>query len=194
MNISTPGSETLALNPLIKNRRSKRAYRTDALPDAKIELLFEAARWAPSANNEQPWSYVYATKNQPELWNKIFDALNDTNKVWAGHAPLLIVAMVRKNFERTGMPNASARYDLGAANALLSIQAESMGLNVHQMGGYHKQKIMDNLNIPETHEPVVVIAIGYPGEPDMLPEHLLTRETGLRQRHEAEAFVMNRTF
>lgn len=194
MSLPTLDSETFILNPLIKNRRSKRAYRTDRLSDAQIELLFEAARWAPSANNEQPWSYVYATKEQPELWTKIFDTLNDTNKVWAEHAPLLIVSMVRKNFERTGMPNGSARYDLGAANALLSIQAESMGLNVHQMGGYNKQKAIGNLNIPETHEPVVVIAIGYPGNPEILPEHLKVREISPRQRSVVDTFVMNKTF
>lgn len=194
MSTPTLDSDDLVLNPLIKNRRSKRAYRTDLLSPAKIELLFEAARWAPSANNEQPWSYVYATKEQPELWNKIFDTLNDTNKVWAEHAPLLIVSLARKNFERTGLPNGSARYDVGAANALLSIQAESMGLNVHQMGGYSKQKAIDQLNIPETHEPVVIIAIGYPGVPETLPEPLASREIAPRHRHESSTFVLNKTF
>lgn len=183
-----------ALHQHIKNRQSKRAYRTDALSNDQIRLLFEAARWAPSANNEQPWSYIYATKDQPELWQKIVDALNDNNKVWAEHAPLLVVSMIRKNFERSGLPNGSARYDLGAANALLSIQAESMGLNVHQMGGYSKVKAIENLNIPETHEPVVIIAIGYPGVPETLPEHLALREIAPRHRHESSTFVMNQTF
>lgn len=194
MNTDLLDTTSTALHQHIKNRQSKRAYRTDALSNEQIRILFEAARWAPSANNEQPWSYVFATKDQPELWQKIFDALNDTNKIWAEHAPVLVVAMIRKNFERTGLPNGSARYDLGAANALLSIQAESMGLNVHQMGGYNKAKAIENLNIPDTHEPVVVMAIGYPGAPEILPEHLRQREIGPRTRSAIDTFVMNKTF
>lgn len=187
-------AETVLLLPLIQNRRSKRAYRTNRISPEKIDSLFEAARWSPSGMNEQPWVYLYATKEQPELWQKIFEPLNDTNKIWAANAPLLVVAMIRRNHERNGQPNGSARYDLGAANALLSIQAESIGLNVHQMGGFNKQKAVENLNIPDTHEPVVTMAIGYPGDPDILPENLKIREVGPRHRQHVEAFVMNKTF
>lgn len=187
-------TETVGLLPLIQNRRSKRAYRPDTITPEKIDSLFEAARWSPSGMNEQPWVYTYATREQPELWQKIFEPLNDSNKVWAVHAPLLVVAMIRKNHERNGQPNGSARYDLGAANALLSIQAESLGINVHQMGGFNKQKAVENLNIPDTHEPVVIMAIGYPGDPDILPENLKLREVAPRQRHQVDSFVMNKTF
>jgi len=194
MNEINNSAEAVTLLPLIQNRRSKRAYRTDTISPEKIDSLFEAARWSPSGMNEQPWVYIYATKEQQELWQKIFEPLNDTNKIWAAHAPLLVVAMIRRNHERNGQPNGSARYDLGAANALLSIQAESIGLNVHQMGGFNKQKAVENLNIPDTHEPVVIMAIGYPGDPDILPENLKIREVGPRQRQHVEAFVMNKTF
>lgn len=193
MNINN-SEQTITLLPLIQNRRSKRAYRPDTISPEKIDSLFEAARWSPSGMNEQPWVYVYATRQQPELWQKIFEPLSDSNKVWAVHAPLLVVAMIRKNHERNGQPNGSARYDLGAANALLSLQAESLGINVHQMGGFSKQKAVENLNIPDTHEPVVIMAIGYPGDPDNLPENLKLREVGPRQRHQVDSFVMNKTF
>src|SRR5688500_16771752 len=118
---------------LIQKRRSKRAYDDRPVEPEKIESLFEAARWAPSSVNEQPWLYIYATKGQP-LWSSIFEALLDGNKIWASHVPLLIVSLARKNFIRNDRPNGSARYDLGAANAFLSLQATHMGLNVHQMG------------------------------------------------------------
>lgn len=179
---------------LIEKRRSRRAYSDKPVELEKIQSLFEAARWAPSANNEQPWVYAYATKEQPELWSKIFDALADGNKIWAKEAPLLVVAMYRKNFLMNGKPNGSARFDLGAANALLSLQATHMGLNIHQMGGFDKQKAIAALNIPDSHEPTVVMAIGYLGDPESLSENFKQRELAPRERYTQEFFVLNKTF
>lgn len=179
---------------VIQTRRSRRAYADRNVEVEKIEALFEAARWAPSSVNEQPWLYLFATKDQPELWNKIFDALNDSNKVWAKHAPLLIASLVRKRFIRNDMPNMSAKYDLGAANAFLSLQASHFGLNVHQMGGFNPAKAVENLSIPDTFEPVVIMAIGYPGDVQSLPEHLQLREQAPRERYLRQEFVMNKTF
>lgn len=183
-----------AVMEVIKKRRSRRAYENRPVEPEKIESLFEAARWAPSSVNEQPWIYLYATKDQPALWQKIFDALNDGNKVWAKHAPLLIVSMVRKRFLRDDLPNRSAHYDVGAANAFLSLQATVLGLNVHQLGGFHEGTLVENLSVPEDYEPVTVIAVGYPGEADMLPEHLKARELLPRMRYVQRAFVMNGEF
>jgi len=178
----------------IRERKSRRAYLPTPVSGETIKSLFEAARWAPSSSNEQPWAYLYATKDQPELWEKIFDSLMEGNKLWTREAPLLVVSMVRKNFLKNDKPNGSARFDLGAANAFLSLQATHLGLNVHQMGGFEKEKIIRNLNIPDTHEPVVVLAIGYPGTPEQLAEPFKTRETALRERYTQEFFVMNDTF
>ena len=178
----------------IRERKSRRAYLPTPVSGETIKSLFEAARWAPSSSNEQPWAYLYATKDQPELWEKIFDSLMEGNKLWAREAPLLVVSMVRKNFLKNDKPNGSARFDLGAANAFLSLQATHLGLNVHQMGGFEKDKIIGNLNIPDTHEPVVVLAIGYPGTPEQLAEPFKTRETALRERYTQAFFVMNNTF
>ena len=179
---------------LIKQRRSRRPYSPKGIEQEKINSLFEAARWAPSSNNEQPWVYLYATKEQPELWNKIFETLLEGNKIWAKHAPLLILAMSRNNFVSNGMPNGSAKFDLGAANMLLSLQATELGLNVHQLGGFEKQKAIDTLNIPHTHDPVVVLAVGYLGEIDVLPDFLKHREAAERERYTQEFFVMNKPF
>jgi nitroreductase len=178
----------------IQQRRSRRAYSDKAVEMEKIHSLFEAARWAPSSVNEQPWLYLYATKDQTELWQKIFESLNDGNKVWAKHAPLLIVSLVRKNFIRNDHPNTSARYDLGGANALLSIQAAHFGLNVHQMGGFNAEILRHNLNIPQSMEPVVIMAIGYPGDAQSLPEHLKVRELAPRERYVQQEFVLNKSF
>ncbi|HRG78264.1 MAG TPA: nitroreductase family protein [Cyclobacteriaceae bacterium] len=179
---------------LIEQRRSRRAYSTNPIEHEKIKSLFEAARWAPSSMNEQPWSYVYATRDQPDLWNKLLELLNESNRVWAINAPLLILSLARKTHIRNGANNALARYDTGAANTLLSIQATQLGLNVHQMGGYDRQKAIESLNIPDTYEPIVIMAIGYPGDPDSLSENLKLREEAPRERYTQEFFVMNKSF
>ncbi len=179
---------------LIEQRRSRRAYSTNPIEYEKIKSLFEAARWAPSSMNEQPWSYLYATRDQPELWNKLLDLLNESNRVWAINAPLLILSLARKTHIRNGANNALARYDTGAANTLLSIQATQLGLNVHQMGGYDRQKAIEILNIPDAYEPIVIMAIGYPGDPDTLSENLKQREEAPRERYTQEFFVMNKSF
>ena len=180
---------------IIKNRRSRRAFVHNKLIEAeKIKSLFEAARWAPSSVNEQPWVYVYATKDQHELWDKIFESLNESNRVWAKDAPLLVVSLARKNYLRNDHPNNSAKYDVGAANAFLSLQATYLGLNVHQMGGFDHSLLRKNLNVPENFDVGVVMAIGYPGDPEQLPLSLREREVSPRLRHLQNEFVMNQTF
>ena len=178
---------------LIKSRRSHRAFSSRAIEPEKIKSLFEAARWAPSSLNEQPWAYVYATKGQ-ELWEKVFDTLSPSNKVWAKEAPLLIVSFCKKNFSRNGSPNGAAKYDVGAANAFLSLQATHLGLNTHQMGGFDHQLLRQNLNVPDSFDEGVIIAIGYRGDLNQLPTHLQERETSPRMRNVQEEFVMNRSF
>jgi nitroreductase len=178
---------------VIRDRRSRRAFSTRPIEAEKITSLFEAARWAPSSMNDQPWAYIYATKGQP-LWDSLFDALNDGNKLWAKDAPLLVLSLARKNFALNGRPNASAHYDLGAANAFLTLQATDLGLNIHQMGGFDHQKAVVNLNIPTTYELGVIMAVGYQGDPELLSDNLRQRELAPRQRYVQREFVMNKTF
>ncbi len=178
---------------IIRHRRSRRAYSDRPIEPEKIKSLFEAARWAPSSMNDQPWAYIYAIKGQP-LWQKIFDTLNESNRVWAQHAPLLIVSLSRKHFSRNGHHNESAKYDLGQANAFLSLQATSLDLNIHQMGGFDHQKAKVDLNVPESYELGVIMAIGYYGDPSNLSDTLRQREIAPRQRYIQDAFVMNKTF
>lgn len=179
---------------IIKSRRSRRAFLGKPIEAEKIKSLFEAARWAPSSVNEQPWAYVYSTKDQTELWNKIFGALNEGNKVWAKDAPLLVVSLARKYYSKNDRPNNSAKYDVGAANAFLSLQATQLGLNVHQMGGFDAGTLRQNLNVPDVFDIGVVMAIGYAGEPAQLPVPLRERELAPRMRHLQNEFVMNHPF
>jgi nitroreductase len=182
------------VSSLIKKRRSKRAYLDKPVEQEKINSLFEAARWAPSSMNEQPWSYLYATKDQKELWNKLFDTLMEGNRIWVKDAPLLVLSLTRKNFERNDRENTTAKYDLGGANAFLTLQATEMGLNVHQMGGFNAHQVRLDLNIPDEYDIGVIMAIGYPGDPDLLPENLKQREVAPRFRKMQDAFVMNESF
>jgi nitroreductase len=179
---------------IIKSRRSRRAFISKLIEPEKIKSLFEAARWAPSSVNEQPWVYVYATADQEELWYKIFDGLNDNNKTWAKEAPLLVVSLSRKRFLKNDQLNGSAKYDVGAANAFLTLQATQFGLNVHQMGGFDHNRLRQNLNVPETFDLGVVMAIGYPGDPQQLPLPLQERELSPRMRYLQSEFVMNQSF
>lgn len=179
---------------VITRRRSVRAFAERSVDHQLIQTLFEAARWAPSSVNEQPWRYVYATRDQPELYERIFGALNEKNKVWAKDAPLLIASFVKRNFSFAERSNTYAKYDLGGANAFLSLQATDVGLQVHQLAGYDSAALRSNLNVPEEYELGVVMAIGYPGDPEMLPEYLMERELAPRKRNQQSEFVMNSTF
>lgn len=182
------------VSELIKNRKSVRAFSPIPIEQSKINSLFEATRWAPSSTNEQPWLYIYATKDQKHLWPKLFESLNAGNKLWAKDAPLLILSLARKNFSRFPGANAHAMYDLGAANSFLSLQAVELGLQVRQMAGFNPMDAKTNLNIPDDYELGVFIAVGYPGDPETLPENLKLRETAPRERYLQHEFVMNKTF
>lgn len=155
-----------------------------------IALLFEAASWAPSAMNEQPWLYFYAGKNNPEAFNKVLAILTGINPQWAKDAQYLIISVARKFYNYNERPNASAFHDLGAANVSLAIQAAHMGLQVRQMGGFDKDKAAELLQLDRgKYEPVTVIAVGFPGKAEQLPEELKSRELAPRTRKPIEEFV-----
>lgn len=182
------------ISDLIRNRRSIRAFEDRPVEMGKLNSLFEATRWAPSSINEQPWIYLYATKEQPELWNTFFDVLNEGNKAWVKDAPVLIFSIARKNFSRFNTPNAYALYDLGAANSLLALQAVELGLQVRQMAGYDHAQARVRLNIPDEYELGVFMAVGYPGDINQLPENLKQRELAPRERILQQEFTINGIF
>ncbi len=167
----------------IKIRKSGRAYSERLVEPEKIHQLLEAARWAPSSMNEQPWRYIVAKKDDTVLYNKVFGSLAESNQSWVKNAPVLIVSLARRTFIRNGVANRHALYDTGAANSLLTIQTSALGLNAHQMGGFDYEKLKSALAISDDMEIAVVISIGYPGEIDKLPEALQKRELAPRERY-----------
>jgi nitroreductase len=180
---------------LIRNRKSSRSFSNQPIEASIINSLFEATRWAPSSTNEQPWLYIYATRDQTELWTKLFECLNPSNKIWAKDAPLLILSLARKNFSRYPGSNAHAMYDLGGANSFLSLQAVEFGLQVRQVAGFNPQLTIERIKIPtDIYEIGVFIVIGYPGDPQTLPENLQLRERVPRERFLQQEFVLNKTF
>lgn len=179
---------------LIEKRRSSRSFSGRPVDAAQIHSLFEATRWAASSTNEQPWVYIYATKDHAELWDKMLSCLNEGNRAWAREAPLLILSLARKNFTHFKGENSYALYDLGGANALLALQAVDLGLQSRQMAGYNRQKTIMEFNIPDNYHLGVFIAVGYAGSADNLPEVVRQKEAVPRERVVQEEFVMNRTF
>lgn len=178
---------------IIANRRSTRAFSADAVPDNMVSALFEAARWSPSAMNEQPWMYVFG-RDGDALHQKIANSLLPGNKMWAEKAPLLIVSVVKEKFARNGAYNPAALHDLGMANLALNLSATSLGLCAHIMGGFDAAGLHQQLQLDTETRAVVVIAVGFPGDADNLPEDLKKREEAPRSRKELHEFVFPQLF
>jgi nitroreductase len=183
-------AETQApIHDLIGRRWSPRAFLNVPVEPDKLLSLFEAARWAASSNNEQPWAFLVATQEDPQNYEGMLSVLVDFNRGWANKAPVLILALTHTQFEKDGRPNRHAYYDLGQATANLSLQATALGLTTHQMAGFNPQAARERFAVPEGWEPVSVIALGYPGDPDSLTETLRQREIARRERKPLEKFV-----
>jgi nitroreductase len=178
------------VHDLIRHRWSPRAFADKPVAPAVLASLFEAARWAPSSNNEQPWAYLVATKDNAEDFAKMLSVLVEFNAGWAKSAPVLVIAVSRLNFPN-GNPNRNAFYDTGAASALLSLEATERGLFVHQMAGFDPAKAKQVFEIPADCEAIAAMAIGYPGDPGSLPQKLQEREHAPRTRKPLTEFVMS---
>jgi nitroreductase len=172
---------------LIANRWSPRAISNQPVEEQKFKSLFEAARWAPSAFNKQPWSF-YAGKQGDEIYQKIFGCLFPFNQTWVAAAPILVLC-VADTLDPKGEMNRSYAYDCGQAVANLSIQATSEGLFVHQMAGMDYKKLAEIFELPEFILPVIAFAIGYHGDIEQLPEGMQKTELTPRTRKKLEEFV-----
>jgi nitroreductase len=180
--MSQPAHSAYPLHDLIAQRWSPRAFQSKPVPAEALGSLFEAARWAPSCFNAQPWRFVIATADNAEDHRRLVDCLVEANQVWASKAPVLGLSIAQSNFEFNGNPNAHARHDVGLAMGQLALQAQALGLVVHQMGGFDGGKAVESLEIPEGFEPVAAFAIGYPGDAGDLPDALAERERTPRER------------
>jgi nitroreductase len=167
----------------IKNRRSGYAFADKDIEPEKIEALFEAAHWAPSSRNIQPWRYIYALRSDPEF-QILLNLLFEGNQRWAKYAGVLILSLTQTKyrFKDEIRENKHSWHDTGLANSLLIIQAVSMGLLAHPMGGFDSNRARQDLNIPPEYDPVAMIAVGYKGDDSKLPEDLLNRLNAPRVR------------
>jgi nitroreductase len=177
--------------PAILERWSPRAFADRDVNTADLKKLFEAARWAPSSFNEQPWRFLVGTRNSI-TYKKIFDALMPFNQGWAGQAPVLILGAAKTKFSHNGSPNGFAFYDLGAASAYLALQATALGLSAHQMAGYDQAAARVAFGIPQDYTLGAVIALGYQGEPAaLINKQLLAQEIAPRERKPLNDFVLS---
>jgi nitroreductase len=174
---------------ILSTRFSPYAFADRDVCEEDLRSLFEAARWAPSSYNEQPWSYVVATRRDPEAFARLLACLVETNQGWARHAPVLALGCTRERFQRNDRPNAAALHDLGLAAGNLLAEATARGLAVHQMIGILPDRARETFAIPEPVRAVTALAIGYAGPPERLPERLRPLDLAPRTRRPLSAFV-----
>ncbi len=175
------------IHPLLGERWSPRAFADRRVERADLVSLFEAARWSASGGNGQPWSFVVATQAEEQTYAALAGCLGASNAEWATRAPVLVLGVtltVRKD-----QPYRVGLFDLGLAVQNLTVQATSLGLAVHPMGGFSKETARERFEIPADHEPVVMLAIGYLGDPATLSEQNRDRELTARSRKPLEEIV-----
>ena len=177
------------LHELLTRRWSPVAFDPRPVEYEKMHQLFEAAKWAPSGRNAQPWRFIFATKDTSE-YEVLFDLLDEGNKVWAKTAPLLVLSLAQVISTYKNRPNRLAFYETGMAVANLLLQATHMDLYVHQMAGYDEERAKEVLVIPTRYEPAAMMAIGYKGDPSQLPAEVAAREQKERTRMEISKFLV----
>jgi nitroreductase len=186
-----PAATQYPVHELIRERWSPRAFSEEPVSPEILQSLFEAARWAPSSNNEQPWAFLVGTKGDGDTFKRILGTLVEFNQAWAKHAAVLAIAVSELAFVKNGHSNRNAFYDTGAAVSQLTAEATSRGLFVHQMAGFDPQKATETFAIPNGWEPIAALAIGYAGDPQTLPDVLRERELAPRTRKPLHEFVMS---
>ncbi|MBS0262501.1 MAG: nitroreductase family protein [Planctomycetes bacterium] len=179
------------VHELIAARWSPYAYSDRPVAVETLRSLFEAARWAASSYNEQPWNYLVATRDDPANFEKAVSCLVEANQEWARLAPVLAFGCANLKFARNGQPNGVALHDLGAASAQLSIEAVTHGLQVHQMGGILPDRIREVYQVPDGVQPVAALAIGYPGHGQQLSDQVGSRDAVRRPRKALSEFVFS---
>ena len=179
------------VHELIRNRWSPRAFSQKAVTEEAIRSLFEAARWAPSSFNEQPWRFLVARAQDPQKYERMLSCLVEKNQQWAKLAPVLAISVARTLFARNDKPNRHALYDVGQATAQLALQAMALGLYVHQMAGFSSERTRELYAIPDDCEPVAALAIGYPGDLSVLPKDFLESERRERSRRGQDEIVFD---
>lgn len=182
--MKNPASTQVAINQTIANRWSGRAFDA-AKPVSKEQILSlcEAARWAPSCFGDEPWRFLVWDKNSnADAWQKAFDCLAPSNQTWVKNAPVLLLVCADTLFGHNQTPNRWAQYDTGAAGENLCLQAADLGLMAHQMGGFNVDAAREAFAIPAQFTLMAMVAVGYAGDANLLPDELKTRELAPRKR------------
>jgi nitroreductase len=189
-----PADTHFPIHDLLSRRWSPRAFAERPVEPEKIQRVLEAARWASSCFNEQPWVFIIATADQAAEHGKLLSCLVEGNQVWAKRAPLLMITVAKQHFDHNGLPNRHAFHDVGLAVGNLVVQATAMDLVVHQMAGIIPEAIRECFSLPSGYEPVTGLAIGYPGDLNTLPEEIRERERASRSRKAVQEFVFAETW
>jgi nitroreductase len=179
------------VDDLVRRRLSPRAFSDRPVTPQTLRSLLEAARWAPSCFNEQPWSFIVAAQSDPVEFARLLSCMVEKNQLWAKHAPVLMLSVAAKNFVGSGKPNRHATHDVGGAAAWLTVQATALGLFVHQMAGIDPEKARQTYGVPDTHDVISGIAVGYRGDPNQLPEDFRKKETVRSTRKPQREFVFS---
>jgi len=174
-----------------RKRWSPLAFSDRMVEPEKLLSVLEAARWAASSYNEQPWSFIIATKENPVEFERLLNVLAEGNQAWARTAPVLMLSVAKMYFERNGVENRHAFHDVGAAAASMAIQAAAIDLYIHQMAGFDVAKAKEVYQIPNGYEPVAAIALGYLGDAQTLSESLQQRNENPRTRKPLDQFVFS---
>ena len=177
------------IHALLQKRWSPRAFSQKTVSTEALGSLFEAARWAASCYNEQPWRYIVARKEDAEEYDRLMSCLVEGNQAWAIQAPVLMLAVTKKTFTFNDKPNAHARHDLGLATAGMMLQAAALDLYMHAMGGILPERAVELYRVPDDFQVATGIALGYLGDPDSLAEPMKTTELEARVRKPLEEIV-----
>jgi len=177
------GSIRSDIHQPIRDRWSPTVFADRPVEAEKIATLFEAARWAASSFNEQPWRFIVGVRGEDETFEDLVTCLAEGNALWARHAAFLVLTMAKTTYDLTGEVNRHAWHDVGLATGNLSIQAAAAGLAVHPMGGFSPERARELFVIPEEWEPVAMLAAGYEDEPENAPEGVTARLKSERSRH-----------
>ncbi len=179
------------IHELLQKRWSPRAFSEKLIDTQMLNQLFEAARWAPSSYNEQPWRFIVARKEDQEAYKQLASVMNEFNQSWATDAPVLVLALTKTTFDLDGRDNPHAGHDLGQAIAHLTFEATKNNLYVHQMAGILPEKARELYNISDDYKPMTMFAIGYKGQPESLNDKMQKQETSPRIRKDLDEIIFD---
>jgi len=189
--LNKPAQTDHPINALLSQRFSPYAFDPQReVADEDLAALFEAVRWTMSSYNAQPWRYIVGVKGRDDKWEKIHACLVEGNQPWTENAPVLVLGLVKTHFDHNGTFNKSAEHDLGAASAMLTVEATARGLAVHQMIGIEPDKVIETFAPGEGIVPLTGLAIGYVGTPEVIPATYAERDANPRSRLKQDEFLL----